>query len=62
MSSLYEAFKKGEVYLDLLNAKAQIQKELKPKSGYKAFKFFEATITFKQNSGLCLYEIKPQKT
>ena len=40
MCSLYGAFKKAEVYLDILNVKAQMQKELELKSGYEAFKFF----------------------
>lgn len=40
MRSFYGAFKKTEVYLDVLNTKAQMQKELELKSSYKAFKFF----------------------
>lgn len=40
MYSLCEAFKKTEAYLDILNAKTEVQKKLKPKSGYKAFKSF----------------------
>ncbi len=38
--SLYGLFKKAEVYLDVLNAKAKMQKELKLKSGSEAFKSF----------------------
>lgn len=39
-------FKKAKVYLDLLNAKAQIKKKLELKFDYKAFKFFQAIIAF----------------
>ena len=49
MHSLYEAFKKAEAYLDILNTKAEMQKELELKSGYKAFKSFQATIAPEQN-------------
>ncbi len=44
MRSLYGAFKKAEIYLDVSNAKAQMQKELELKSGYGAFKSFQATV------------------
>lgn len=44
MCSFYGVFKKTEVYLDVLNTKAQIQKELKLKSGYEVFKSFQATV------------------
>ena len=47
--SLYEAFKKAEAYLDVLNGKAKMQKELELKSGYEAFKSFQAIITPEQN-------------
>ena len=52
MRSLYGAFKKAKAYLDVLNAKAQIQKELELKSGYKAFKSFQAIVALKQNPQL----------
>lgn len=38
--NFYEVFKKVEVYLDKLNTKAEIQKQLKLKSNYKTFKSF----------------------
>ena len=44
MRSLYEAFKKAEAYLNLLNAKAEMQKVFEFKSGYEDFKSFQATI------------------
>lgn len=47
--SLYRLFKKAEIYLNILNAKVQIKKELKLKSEYKAFKSIQATLTPKQN-------------
>lgn len=52
MHSLYETFKKAKVYLDILNAKAKIEKKLKLKSGYKVFKSFQAIVGFEQNSQL----------
>lgn len=44
MHSLYGAFKKAEIYLDILNTQAQMHKEYEPKSGYKAVKFFQALV------------------
>lgn len=38
--SFYETFKKAKAYLDMLNAKAQMEKKLEFKFGYKVFKFF----------------------
>ena len=37
---LYGTFKKTKTYIDVLNAKVQMQKELDLKSSYKAFKSF----------------------
>lgn len=62
MHSLFGVFKKAEVYFDILNAKTQMQKELKLKTSYKAFKSFQATVFSKQNPWLCPYETGPQKT
>ncbi len=61
MRSLYGAFKKAEVYLDVLNTKAQMQKELKLKSGYEAFKSFQATVALQQNPRLRPYEAATRK-
>lgn len=49
MHSLYGAFKKTEAYLNVLNAKAQIQKKLELKSGYKVFKSFQTTVASEYN-------------
>lgn len=38
--NFYGTFKKAEVFLNLLSAKAQMQKEFEVESGYKAFKSF----------------------
>ena len=54
--SLYGAFKKAKVYLDVLNAKAQMQKKLELKSGYKTFKSFQTTVASEQNPRLRLYK------
>lgn len=62
MYSFYDAFKKTKTYFDILNAKAQIQKEFKLKSGYKDFKSFEATIKPEQNPRLRFYEALSEKT
>lgn len=40
MRNFYKTFKKTEIYLDVLNAKTQLQKKLELKSNYKAFKSF----------------------
>ena len=56
MRSLYGALKETEAYFDVLNAKAQMQKELELKSDYKAFKSFQATVFPKHNLRLCPYE------
>lgn len=61
MRSLYGAFKTAEAYLDVLNAKAQMQKERKLKSGYKVFKSFEVTVAPEQHPRLCPYKTAPQK-
>lgn len=61
MRSLYGAFKKAEAYLDVLNAKAQMQKELKLKSGYEAIKYYQAAVAPEQNSRLRSYETGPRK-
>lgn len=62
MRSLYGAFKKAEAYLDVLvNAKAQMQKELELKSGYEAFISFQAIVAPEQNPRLCSYETGSQK-
>ena len=61
MRSLYGAFKKAEAYLDVLNAKAEMQKELELKSGYEAFKSFQATIAPEQNPRPRPYEAAPRK-
>ena len=61
MCSLYGAFKKAEAYFDVLNVKAQMQKKLELKSGYEAFKSFQATVASEQNSWLCPYETGLQK-
>lgn len=45
MHSLYKVFKKTLAYLDILNVKAQMQKKLKLKSSFKAFKSFQALVT-----------------
>lgn len=50
MRSLYKTFKKTKTYLDIPSVKAQMQKELKLKSGYNAFKSFQTTVVAKQNS------------
>lgn len=49
MRSLYEVFQKAKIYLNILNAKVEMQKELKLKSGYKAFKSFQTKVTSEQN-------------
>ena len=54
--SLYRAFKKTEAYINIFNVKAQIQKELDLKFGYKAFKFLQASVTYKQNTQPCFYK------
>ena len=54
--SFYGAFKKIEVYIDILNTKVQMQKKLDLKSGYEAFKFFYASVTYKQNTQPCSYK------
>lgn len=59
--NLYGAFKKAEVYLDVLNAKAQMQKELELESSYKAFKSFQATVASEQNPRLRPYKAAPRK-
>ena len=59
--SLYGALKNVKTYLDVLNAKTQMQKKLELKSGYKTFKSFQATVVPEQNLQLCSYEIGPQK-
>lgn len=59
MRSLYGAFKKAKAYLDVLNAKAQMQKELELKSGYETFKFFQATVASEQNPQLRPYKTGP---
>lgn len=61
MRDLYGAFKKAELYLDMLNAKAQMQKELELKSDYKVFKSFQATVASAQNPRLRPYEAALQK-
>ena len=62
MRSLYGAFKKAKAYFNMLNAKAQMQKKLELKSGYKVFKSFQAAVALEQNPRLRLYETGPQKT
>ena len=59
--SLYIVFQKAKAYFNILNTKAQMQKKLKLKSGYKVFKFFQATAAFEQNLQLRLYKTAPQK-
>ena len=54
--SLYGAFKKAETYLDVLNTKAQMQKELELKSGYEAFRSFQASVAPDQTSRPRLHE------
>lgn len=49
MFSLYRVFKKTKAYFDMLNAKAQMQKKHKLKSGYEAFKSCQARVALKQN-------------
>lgn len=61
MHNLYRTFKKAETYLDILNTKFKIKKELKLKSGYEVFKSFQATVTPKQNPRLCFYKATPRK-
>ena len=61
MRSLYKLFKKVKTYFDVLNAKAQMQKKLELKSGYKAFKSFQAIVVFEQNPRFRPYKIGPQK-
>lgn len=60
--SLYGAFKKANVYFDVLNSKAQMQKKLELKLGYKAFKSFQAKVTLEQNFQLRSYKTGSQKT
>lgn len=59
--SLYRAFKKAETYLDVLNVKAEMQKELEWKSSYKAFKTFQAIVASEQNPQLRPYKAASQK-
>ncbi len=59
--SFYGAFKKAEAYLDVLNAKAEMQKELELKFGYGAFKSFQARDAPEQTPRLLLYEAAPCK-
>ena len=48
--SFYGVFKRIEAYIDVLNAKVQMQKELNLKSGYKACKSFQASVAHEQNT------------
>lgn len=57
MYNFCRAFKKARVYFKVLNAKTQMQKDFKLKSGYKAFKSFQTTVSLKQIPQLCLYKI-----
>lgn len=59
--SLFGAFKKAETYINVLNPKAYIQKKLDLKSGYEAFKTFQALVSHKQNTQTHLYEPTPYK-
>lgn len=38
--SLFRVFKKAQAYINVVNAKTQMQKKLDIKSGYKVFKTF----------------------
>lgn len=49
MHNLYKLLNKAKAYVDILNAKIEMQKKLKLKSGYKAFKTFQAIVASKQN-------------